>query len=68
MSGERQLQPLLYSKKNAAFLLSLSVRTIDYLIVRKELRAMKVGGRVMISSDELQRFIKRDHPSGPELN
>lgn len=68
MSGDRHLQPMLNTRKDSAFLLSLSLRTIDNLILRKELKATRVGGRVMISTDELQRFIKRDHPTGAELN
>jgi excisionase family DNA binding protein len=62
------LQPLLHSKKDAAFLLSVSVRTIDNLLVCKQLRPVRIGSRVMIAATELERFIRRDHPTGAELN
>lgn len=56
------IQPLLYDKRSAAALLSLSVRTIDNLIARKELKRLRIGGRVMIPAHELNRFVMQDHP------
>ena len=48
---------LLYSKNEAVELLGLSLRTIDYLIARGELKARRVGPkRVMIPRTELERF------------
>ncbi len=62
------VQRLLHTKAEAAYMLSLSLRTIDNLIVSKQLKPVRIGSRVMFSVDELQRFIKRDHPTGAELN
>jgi len=56
------VQPLLYTKRDAATLLSLSLRTVDNLIARKELRTVRIGRRVLIPVAELNQFIKRDHP------
>lgn len=50
-------QKLLYTKQESAELLSLSPRTIDNLIARNELRVKRVGKRVLIISDSLQRFV-----------
>ena len=50
---------LAYSKKEAAAATSLSVRSIDYLIEKGQLRAVKVGGRVLIPSRELERLIEK---------
>jgi len=58
----RVLQPLLYTKRDVAALLSLSLRTIDNLITRKELPAIRVGGRVLIKATDVQQFI-RTQPS-----
>ena len=43
-------------------MVSLSVRSIDYLIANKELPFRKIGTRTMIPVSELQRFVRMDHP------
>ena len=50
---------LAYSKKEAAAATSLSVRSIDYLIEKGQLRAVKVGRRVLIPSKELERLVEK---------
>ena len=50
---------LAYSKKEAAAATSLSVRGIDYLIEKGQLRAVKIGRRVLIPSKELERLIEK---------
>jgi excisionase family DNA binding protein len=52
---------LLCSKKEAADALGVSLRTVDNLIVRKELTVRRVGRRVLVPAEELNRFAKRDH-------
>jgi len=54
---------ILMSKREAARMLSLSVRTVDNLIVRKELSARRVGRRVLIPRRALEEFARRDHPT-----
>ena len=54
-------QKLLYSKREAAQLLSLSPRTIDNLIAAGELNPRRVGRRTLLELSELERFAKRDH-------
>lgn len=58
---------VLLSKKEVAWLLSLSVRSVDYLIVRGELAVRRVGKRVLIHRTELERFARRDHLPGSTL-
>jgi excisionase family DNA binding protein len=53
--------PLLYSKKEAARLLSVSIRTIDYLLSRQELESRKLGKRVLIPRHALEKFSRSDH-------
>jgi excisionase family DNA binding protein len=50
---------LAYSKREAAAATSLSVRSLDYLIEKGQLRAVKVGRRVLIPSRELERLIEQ---------
>jgi excisionase family DNA binding protein len=53
--------PLLVSKRDAAALLSLCLRSIDNLIARKELPCRRVGKRVLIPYSGLVAFARRDH-------
>ena len=46
---------LLYSRAESAYLLSLSLRAISYLIARGDLRTKRHGGRVMVTHAELLR-------------
>jgi excisionase family DNA binding protein len=52
---------LLFSKKAAAAMLELSVRTVDYLLASGELEYRKVGRKVLIPSLALLQFAARDH-------
>jgi len=63
-----QLQPRAVSISEAARLLGLSKRTIDTYVAMKEIRAVRIGRRVLIpikSSDlVLARGIRRKRPEG----
>jgi excisionase family DNA binding protein len=50
---------LAFSKREAAAATSLSVRSLDYLIEKGQLRAVKVGRRVLILCRELERLIEK---------
>jgi hypothetical protein len=52
---------LLYDRKSAAYQLSISVRSLDYLVEGKKLLTRRLGKKVMISHAELVRFAKADH-------
>ena len=54
-------EKILLSKKEAAHLLSVSPRTIDYLINRGELRPRRIGRRVLLPRRQLEIFARRDH-------
>ena len=58
---------ILVGKKTAARLLSISVRSIDNLLARKELTACRIGRRVLIPRRELERFAHSDHKTQPIL-
>jgi excisionase family DNA binding protein len=55
--------PLLVSKKQAASILGLSVRTVENYINSKALTARKAGRRTLITFASLQAFSRRDHAS-----
>ena len=52
---------LLVGKKEAAGLLSISPRALDYLLSTK-LLTRRIGARVLIPLIELQKFSRSDHP------
>lgn len=64
-----EAQPkLLYSKAEAAKMLSLSLRTIDYLIAAGELMARRVGKRVLLPHNSLLLFTRKDHLQTGRVN
>jgi excisionase family DNA binding protein len=56
---------LAYSKKEAATATSISVRSIDYLISKGKLRAVKIGRRVVIPARDLEKLIYNGSGVGP---
>jgi excisionase family DNA binding protein len=53
---------LLVGRKEAADLLSISARALDYLVANRQLIVRRIGSRVLIPVSELQRFTRVDHP------
>jgi excisionase family DNA binding protein len=62
------MEPILIGKKQAAQLLAISLRSIDNLISRKELRTRRIGRRCLIEWRELLRFARRDHVNRTEIH
>ncbi len=58
-------QPLLVSKKEAATLLGVCLRTIDNLIGTRQLPCRRIGKRVLIPYSSLVAFARRDHLAAP---
>ncbi len=56
MSSNNVPKQILYSRKQAAQALSLSVRSIDHLVSRDVLQPTKLGSRILIQERELLRF------------
>ena len=50
------IQPLLLSRKQAGAALNLSPRTVDIMLKRGDLRAVKLGARVLIPLKALQKL------------
>lgn len=53
---------LLVSRGEAAQLLSISERGLDYLIANRRLPTRRIGGRVLISVADLRKYARGDHP------
>ena len=58
-------QKIFFSKREASTMLALSLRTVDNLLARKELVCRRVGRRVLIPRQALERFARRDHQTQP---
>jgi hypothetical protein len=58
-------EPLLVSKKDAALMLSVSVRTVSNLLRVKSLACRRIGRRSLIPVQSLRAFIRHDHPESP---
>ncbi len=56
------VEPLAIGRVEAARLLGVSVRTLDTMIARRELRGRRIGRRIVFPLEELHRFLSKDHP------
>lgn len=54
-------QKLLFAKKEAAALLSISIRKLEYLIASGELQTRRIGKRVLVPKGALTTFARTDH-------
>ena len=54
---------LLYDRKESARQLSLSIRSLDYLIAAKTFQTIRIGKKVMIPHSELVRYASSNHYS-----
>lgn len=53
---------LLVSRDEAAQMLSISQRALDYLIANRRLPTKRIGGRVLIPVADLRKYARGDHP------
>ena len=53
---QERVEKLLYDRKSAAHALSISVRSLDYLLSQRAFRARRIGKKVLIPASELKRF------------
>jgi len=55
-------EPLLVSRKQAAVLLGVCLRTVGNLLRSKALTTRRIGTRTLVTMASLKKFIQRDHP------
>jgi len=53
---------LLVCREEAAEILSISVRSVDYLLANRQLTFRRIGTRNLIPMADLRRFARMDHP------
>lgn len=53
-----QNTPILFSKREAADALGISLRTIDNLIATRQLRVSRIGRRVLIPRKVVEQFAR----------
>ena len=53
---------LLVSRDEAAQMLSISQRALDYLVANRRLPTRRIGGRVLIPVADLRKYARGDHP------
>ena len=58
MTVNTQNAKLLLTRKEAAEMASVSLRTMDSLIAARAVAVVRIGGAVRISAQALQRFIE----------
>jgi hypothetical protein len=56
-------EKFLVGRVEAADMLSISRRALDYLVANKQLVARRIGARVLIPVADLRRFSRGDHPA-----
>lgn len=54
---------LLFSQKEAARILGVSLRTLQNLVATKRIPVRRIGRRALIHRKDLEAFARRDHPS-----
>lgn len=58
-----QDEKLLVGRHEAAEMLSISRRALDYLVASNQIAVRHIGARVLIQVVELKRFSRADHPA-----
>jgi len=59
---EQGIEKLLYSRRDTAEALCLSIRSVDYLITTGRLSTRRIGGKILIPATTVRRFAREDHP------
>lgn len=49
-----------YSRREAAEALRISLRTLDTLLAQGKLRGRRIGWRVLVPQSELEKLLRRD--------
>jgi len=56
------MDKLLVSQEEAAQLLSISKRSVEYLTAQRQLSTRRIGTRALIPIEEVRKFARSDHP------
>ena len=56
---------MLYDRKTAALMLSISVRSLDYIIAGRQFETRRIGKKVLITHASLVRYSQGNHYESP---
>jgi hypothetical protein len=56
------VEKFLFARKEAAFSLGISIRSLDYLISRDKLVTRRIGKKVLVTRESLRTFARYHHP------
>ena len=56
-----QIEKILYSRRDAAYALSISVRSLDYALARGEFETRRIGRKTLITAGSLKRYAAANH-------
>jgi hypothetical protein len=56
------IEKFLFTRKEAAYSLGLSKRSIDYLISGKQLETRRIGTKVLVTRQSLRLYSLGNHP------
>lgn len=59
MTDKPAIEKLLYKRREAAAALAMSERRLDTLVAKGDLNAVREGGSVKFTAEELQRYVER---------
>jgi len=62
------MQLQIYSRREAAEALRVSLRTLDTLLAQGKLRGRRIGRRVLVPQSELEKLLRRDTEIDPAQN
>jgi hypothetical protein len=57
-----EIEKFLHARKEAAFSLGVSIRSVDYLIAKEELATRRIGRKVLVTRESLRLFARGNHP------
>jgi excisionase family DNA binding protein len=60
--GVAPIDKFLVSQDEAAQLLSISRRSVEYLVATKKLSTRRIGARALIPIEDVRKFARSDHP------
>jgi excisionase family DNA binding protein len=56
------IEPIAFSRREAADALRVSLRTLDYLLAQGKLHGRRIGRRIVIPRSEVEKLLRRDTP------
>ena len=56
------VEKFLFTRKEAAYSLGLSPRSVDYLIQAKKLETRRIGSKVLVTRESLRLYARGNHP------